>query len=130
MCIYIYVYIYMYTHICILTYTYIVFFHVRLVCTPYHVRSASVRGKGKGHIASSIHIRITEKGTEHFLRITGFKPTAERTQNLFNIRFESIKLKRRKRLTRWQYERLVSAKRDPNQKSSPYFVRSIFTNRQ
>ena len=105
-------------------------FHVRLVCRPYHVRSASDRGKGKGQIAISILIRITEKGTEHFLRIAGFKPTAKRTQNPFNIRFESIKLKRRKRLTVRQHEKLISVERDPNKKTSPFFVRSILTNRQ
>ena len=78
----------MYTHIIVF-----IFFMFSLCAKPYHVRSASVRGERKRHIASCIHIRIDEKDTEHFLRISGFKPNARRTQIIFHIRFESIKLK-------------------------------------
>ena len=97
---------------------------------PYHVRSASDRGKGKGHIAISMNITITEKGTEHFIRIRGFKPSAKRAQNIFHIRFESIKLKRRKRLTRRQQEKLINVERDSNKRPAPGFIGSVLTNRR
>ena len=114
----IYIY-YTYTYICIFV------FHVRLVCNAYHVRSTSDRGKGQMAISG-----IPEKGTDHFLRICDFKPNAKRTQNIFNMRFERIKLIRRVRLTRSKDEKLVGVERNPNQNSSPLIVKAILTNRQ